>query len=316
MPFFSSYEALKHMIIPDDPKSFGEDWIKRQRWRYKETGLGLMALKRLEDNKLVGMCGLIKQTVDGTEELEVGYHLIPEYWCKGYASEAAIAAKNYGFSKGLAESIISIIVVTNEPSIKVAGRNGMTPSKRTSYKGFDVHIFRVYKQNHQTFETERLILRPTSIDDASFILELMNTPKWLKYIGDRKVKTEQDAINYIDNKMLPQLIKLGYGNYTAIRKSDYAKVGTCGLYDREGLEGIDIGFAFLPQYEKMGYAFESANKVKEAALQLFNVTHLKGITLEENISSQKLLGKLGFIYTGDVQLPKDKEKLMLFEFHK
>ena len=144
-----------------------------------------------------------------------------------------------------------------------------------------------------SFETERLLLKPTSEEDAVFILALMNTPKWLQYIGDRKVRSLEDAKEYIKTKMLPQLKRLGFSNYTIIRKSDQVKVGTCGLYDREGLEGIDIGFALLPEYERQGYAFEAAYKLKDVALHKFNIQPINAITSKGNSSSQRLLEKLG-----------------------
>lgn len=166
---------------------------------------------------------------------------------------------------------------------------------------------------YKSFETERLILKPTSLEDAEFIFELLNTPKWLQYIGDRKVKTVNDAKEYIEKKVLPQMERLGYGNYTLIRKSDKVKIGTCGLYDREGLEGVDIGFAFLPQYEKMGYAFEAASRVKQAALEEFKIPGIKAITVKENSSSQKLLEKLGLKFVKMVRIPNDEVELMLYE---
>lgn len=97
---------------------------------------------------------------------------------------------------------------------------------------------------YRIFETERLILKPTSEEDAAFIFELLNTPKWIKYIGDRNIKTIENARDYIEAKILPQLKRLGYSNYTLISKLDNCKIGTCGLYDRDGLIGVDIGFAF------------------------------------------------------------------------
>ncbi len=165
----------------------------------------------------------------------------------------------------------------------------------------------------KTFKTERLILKPTDEEDASFILELLNTPKWLKYIGDRNVKTLESAKAYITNKMLPQLKKLGYSNYTVIRKSDKTKMGTCGLYDREGLDGIDIGFAFLPKYENKGYAFESANKLKNVAFNEFGIKEINAITTKNNVSSQKLLEKLGMRLTGTTNISNDNEELLLYK---
>jgi len=169
---------------------------------------------------------------------------------------------------------------------------------------------------YKTFETERLILKPTTVEDAAFILELMNTPKWHKYIGDRNVNTLEDAEAYILEKMKPQLVRLGYGNYTLIRKSDQTKIGTVGLYDREGMDGIDIGFGFLPAYEKKGYAYEAANKIKNVAFNDFGLELIKAITNKENVASQKLLEKLGLTQKGNIQLPNDDEALFLYEIEK
>ncbi|WP_276388407.1 GNAT family N-acetyltransferase [Eudoraea chungangensis] len=165
---------------------------------------------------------------------------------------------------------------------------------------------------HVSFETDRLFLRPTSIGDASFLLELMNTPKWLQFIGDRKIETLKDAEQYIEDKILPQLNRLGYSNYTVIRKSDDIKLGSCGLYDRDGVEGVDIGFAFLPAFEKMGYAFEAANKLKIKAGTVFGIKELYGITLQENEASQILLEKLGFTFKKMTRIPNDQADLMLY----
>ena len=112
---------------------------------------------------------------------------------------------------------------------------------------------------YKTFESERLIIKPTLEEDAAFIFKLFNSPKWLKNIGDRNITSPDMAKDYILTKMQPQLERLGFSNYTLIRKMDHVKIGCCGLYDREGLEGIDIGFAFLPEYEGKGYAYEAAD---------------------------------------------------------
>ena len=166
---------------------------------------------------------------------------------------------------------------------------------------------------YQSFETERLLLKPMSKEDAPFLLELLNSPKWIKYVGDRNVHSIEEAASYIKIKMTPQLKRLGFSNYTVIRKTDHAKLGSCGLYDREGLEGVDIGFAFLPQYEKMGYAFESANKIKELAFSQFNLKQISAITTKENKDSQKLLEKLGLKYMKIINIPDDDEDLLLYE---
>ena len=167
---------------------------------------------------------------------------------------------------------------------------------------------------YKSFETERLLLRPTGVQDADFIRKLLNTPKWLEYIGDRQVTDETKAIGYIRSKMLPQLERLGYGNYTVIRKDDGALIGSCGLYDREGLEGIDIGFAFLPEYEGQGYAFEASLRLLEAAKDNFKLERVVAITSPANRASQRLLEKLGMRQQGCIQLENDAEELLLYIF--
>ena len=132
-------------------------------------------------------------------------------------------------------------------------------------------------------------------------------------MGDRNVHTLAEAEDYIRTKMLPQLESLGFSNYTLIRKSDGAKMGTSGLYNRDGLEGVDIGFAMLSEFEGKGYAFEAANKLMELAKGAFNLSKVSGITLESNKASQGLLEKLGLKFTKMVRLPNDPEELMLYE---
>lgn len=165
---------------------------------------------------------------------------------------------------------------------------------------------------YKTFETERLHLRPTTVEDASFILKLLNTPKWLRFVGDRKVHSENAARVYIKERMLPQLERLGYSNYTLVRKSDGVKLGCCGIYDREGLEGVDIGFALLPKFERQGYALEASKEIMKAAGEDFGISKISGITSKEHVASQKLLEKLGMECTGTVILPDEDEELLVY----
>ena len=131
-------------------------------------------------------------------------------------------------------------------------------------------------------------------------------------MGDREVHSEDEARQYIKARMLPQLERLGYSNYTIIRKSDGNKLGCCGIYDREGLEGVDIGFALLPEYEQHGYALEASREIMKAAKEEFGISKISGITSKDHLSSQKLLRKLGLDLTGTVVLPDEDEELLLF----
>jgi ribosomal-protein-alanine N-acetyltransferase len=163
----------------------------------------------------------------------------------------------------------------------------------------------------KTFETERLLLIPTTVDDAPLFLELLNMPKWLEFIGDRNVHNLIEAQTYIKTKVLPQYERLSYGNYTVIRKADNEKLGCCGLYDREGLDGVDIGFSFLGKFEGNGYAYEAATCLKNAAFNTFKIPNLGAITMESNIASRKLLEKVGLSFTKNIQL--ESEELMYYE---
>jgi RimJ/RimL family protein N-acetyltransferase len=167
---------------------------------------------------------------------------------------------------------------------------------------------------YKSFETERLQIRPTGVQDAFFIFKLMNTPAWLRYIGDRKINSEAGAAAYIREKMLPQLVRLGFSNYTVIRRSDGKKLGSCGLYDRPGVDGIDLGFAFLPEYERQGYAFEASLRLLQAAREDFGLEKVFGITDRENFPSQNLLEKLGFRREGSLRLPDEKEEVLLYVY--
>lgn len=167
-------------------------------------------------------------------------------------------------------------------------------------------------KTYKNFETERLIIQPTSTRDAEFILELLNSPKYIQFVGDKNLKNTEDAEKYINDRMITQLERLGYSNYTVLRKSDNMKIGCVGLYDREGVDGIDIGYSFLPEFEGKGYAFEAAVELKRAAKEEFNLKDLNAITVQENRGSRKLLEKLGFEFKEIIHIPNDPNELMLY----
>lgn len=165
-------------------------------------------------------------------------------------------------------------------------------------------------------ETERLLLKPMSTDDSQLIFELYNSPNFIRFIGDRNIKTVDDAENYIKNKFLPQIEKLGYGNYLISRKEDGKKIGSVGIFERDGLDVHDIGFSFLPEFEGKGYGYESASKLMEVGFKEFGLKKISAITTKENISSQKLIEKLGLKFQKMVSLPNDEEELRYYEIEK
>lgn len=161
-------------------------------------------------------------------------------------------------------------------------------------------------------ETEQLILRQLTIDDDAFILELLNDPDWLRFIGDRGVRTLDDARNYLRNGPLAMYERVGFGLYLVERKSDGVSLGMCGLIKREGLDDVDIGFAYLPQYRAQGYAFEAASATLAYGQQTFGLKRIVAITSLDNERSIQLLEKLGFAFEQLIRLSDDGEELNLF----
>ncbi|RNB89213.1 N-acetyltransferase [Brevibacillus nitrificans] len=163
-------------------------------------------------------------------------------------------------------------------------------------------------------ETERLYLRYQTLDDAPFILELVNDPAWLQFIGDRGVRTLDDARSYIANGAIKSYERDGFGFYLVERKEDHNLLGMCGLVKREGLEDVDIGFAFLPDYRSKGYAYESASAVMQYAKETLGLTRVVAITTQDNQSSGRLLEKLGLRFELLIQMANDSEMLRLFVY--
>ncbi|MBK1894711.1 GNAT family N-acetyltransferase [Chryseobacterium paridis] len=168
-------------------------------------------------------------------------------------------------------------------------------------------------EENNFYETERLILRPISLDDREFIFDLYNRPKFIQFIGDRHLKTILDAENYIKNRFLPQLERLGYGNYLVVTKGENKKVGAVGIFEREGLDVVDIGFSLLDEFEGKGYAYEAAIKVKSIGMDEFGLKKISAITSKDNFSSQKLIEKLGLKFQKYITLPDDNEELRYYE---
>ncbi|KXH83328.1 GNAT family N-acetyltransferase [Chryseobacterium kwangjuense] len=166
---------------------------------------------------------------------------------------------------------------------------------------------------NSVYETERLILRPMTVDDRDFIFDLYNRPSFIRYIGDRNIKTVADAENYIKNRFMPQFEKLGFGNYLMVTKDKGEKIGGVGIFEREGLDVVDIGFSLLEEFEGKGYAYEAAQKVKSIGMDDFGLKKISAITSKDNFSSQKLIQKLGLEFKNYVTLPDDDEELMYFE---
>lgn len=164
----------------------------------------------------------------------------------------------------------------------------------------------------KVLETERLILRRLTVEDGEFILELLNDPSWLRFIGDKGVRTVDAARDYISQSLVAMYERLGFGLYLTELKGEGIPIGICGLIKRDFLEDVDIGFAFLPKFRGQGYGYESASAVMEYGKRSFGFERLVAITSPDNDGSARLLEKLGFNFERMVKLADDSAEVSLF----
>ncbi len=143
-------------------------------------------------------------------------------------------------------------------------------------------------------QTSRLIVRRFTTDDAPFMLQLLNDPTWIRYIGDRNVHTIEDAEKYLLDGSLKNYQNLGFGFYMVCHRESGAPIGTCGFTKRDFLSHPDFGFAFLPEYTGQGFAIETAVATMAYAEEVLKLDRLVAITLPDNIRSIHLLIKIGF----------------------
>ena len=161
-------------------------------------------------------------------------------------------------------------------------------------------------------KTERLIITELSIADAPFFFELVNDPDWKRYIGDRNVRTLKDAENYLTERMIPSYKNWGFGFYKVSLKADNRPIGISGLVDRDSLEYVDIGFAFLPCGRGKGYAYESTKAIFDYAQKTLKLNPILGIANVDNKKSHVLLERLGLQFEKMVLLPEETEEICLF----
>lgn len=167
----------------------------------------------------------------------------------------------------------------------------------------------------RVLETERLVLRQLTSDDASFILALVNDPAWLQFIGDKGVRNLADARNYILQGPTAMYSRCGFGLYLVELKSDCAPIGICGLIKRDSLTDVDIGFAFLPDYRGQGYAYEAAKLVLDYAKNVLGLTRILAITKPVNQRSIRVLEKIGLRFEQMVKLAEEEPEVCLFAYH-
>jgi RimJ/RimL family protein N-acetyltransferase len=161
-------------------------------------------------------------------------------------------------------------------------------------------------------ETERLTIRELALDDAEFALTLTNEPSFLEFIGDRGVRTLEDARNYIATGPLASYARHGHGLMAVLLKDGGVPIGMCGVLKKDWLDAPDIGYAFLPQYWGRGYALEAAAAVLAHARTALGLRRVVAVVTPHNVPSIRLLEKLGMRFERTVVDPKSGEQLALF----
>ncbi len=161
-------------------------------------------------------------------------------------------------------------------------------------------------------ETSRLIVRRMTLDDAPFMLGLLNDPSWLRFIGDRGVRSLADARNYIEQGPLAMYARRGFGFYIVERKGQASPIGMCGLAKRDYLDDVDLGFAVLPEYCRNGYTYEAACAVRDYAHAQLGLERLVATTRPDNLASAALLEKLGMRLERNFTHPDGGRELLLY----
>ncbi len=161
-------------------------------------------------------------------------------------------------------------------------------------------------------ETKRLELHELTVDDAEFIFKLVNDPSFLANIGDKGVRTLQDAGKFILEGPWKSRQPPGYGQFLVELKPDRAPIGVCGLLYREALGVTDVGIAFLPEYCRQGFGLEAASAILEYGHKTLGVEAIVGLTSKENLASIRLLDKLGMSFESMVKMTDDDPGTALF----
>jgi RimJ/RimL family protein N-acetyltransferase len=162
------------------------------------------------------------------------------------------------------------------------------------------------------FETERLTLRRLTTDDAPLILELLNDPLFLHFVGDKGVRTLAEAREYITHGPLASYAQHGFGLFHVALKIHGTPIGMCGLLKREALEDVDVGFAYLPQFSGQGYATEAARATLDYGRTVLGLRRIVAITAPDNKGSQSVLRKIGLRLENTLKLPAYQTDSLLF----
>ncbi|MEZ4809127.1 MAG: GNAT family N-acetyltransferase [Allomuricauda sp.] len=161
-------------------------------------------------------------------------------------------------------------------------------------------------------ETERLIIAEVDLNDTGFIVQLLNSPTWLQFIGDKGVRNVEQAQKYIEESLIGAYRKNGFGLYKLCVKESLVPIGLCGFLQRDYLDSPDIGFALLPEYESKGFMYEAGSALMDYGTSKLKLECVLAIVMPQNGKSRKLLERIGLHQIGTVTPKGGTEELLLF----
>lgn len=161
-------------------------------------------------------------------------------------------------------------------------------------------------------QTPRTIVRQATLDDAAFVIELLNEPGWIRFIGDRDIHDLDAARAYIHERLLSSYAKHGFGSYVTCEKSTNTPIGLIGFVKRDTLDAPDIGYAVCQAHQGKGYAFEVCQALVQHGWEHLGFDKLYGYCLPDNVVSVNLLEKLGMTYLRDEDVNQSDEMCRLY----
>jgi RimJ/RimL family protein N-acetyltransferase len=161
-------------------------------------------------------------------------------------------------------------------------------------------------------QTQRLVLRELCVDDAPFILDLVNDPDWLRYIGDKGVRNLDDARGYLEKGPLDMYRRVGFGLWRVELEADATPIGLCGLIRRDTLPDVDLGFAYLPQFRGLGYGREAARATLDYGRDVVGLKRIVAITSPDNDASGRLLEAAGMRFESMYPIPGEERQVRLY----
>lgn len=165
----------------------------------------------------------------------------------------------------------------------------------------------------KVIETDRLVLSTLSLDDIDFILKLLNEPSFHKYIGDKGVRSSEEAAAYLEDGPIKSYERYGYGLYLVkLKDEDFTPIGISGIKKRDSMKIPELGYAFLKKYWSMGFATESAKGVMNYARLELDLKQVAALTAPDNLASIRVLKKLGFRFSKLIELPDFESESKMF----